>query len=261
MTALCTIRNLRITYRRQVAAALDLSALDLNSGERLAVIGESGSGKTTLARALAGNLPKTASVEGEIGWASGAPPRPGRDLGFVFQDPSSSLNPVLTVGEQVAEGARQHLALSWRQALRRARGLLRQVGLPDPDTAVSAYPHQFSGGQRQRIAIAAALAARPSILVADEVTSALDMVVQAQLVALLDELVRESGMTLIFVTHDIALASKLADRLVILRAGRLVESGTTEEILREPQADSTRDLLARHRSLDSAPLVREGRAR
>jgi peptide/nickel transport system ATP-binding protein len=256
VTALCTIRNLRVTYRGQAVAALDLSALDLIAGERLAVIGESGSGKTTLARALAGNLPEAASVEGEIGWPSGAP-RPGRDLGFVFQDPSSTLNPVLTVGEQVAEGARQHLNLPWRQALRRARDLLGKVSLPDPDSALRAYPHQFSGGQRQRIAIAAALAARPAILIADEVTSALDMVVQAQLVALLDELVREGGMTLIFVTHDIALASNLADRLVILRGGRLVESGTTTEILGQPQTDYTRELLARHRSLDSPPLIRE----
>ncbi len=255
MTLLCRMLNLRVTYHRQASAALDLSALDITAGERLAVIGESGSGKTTLARALAGLLPETARCEGEIRWTSEMPPQPGRDLGFVFQDPSSSLNPVLTVGEQVAEGARQHLNLSWSQAFRHARDLVASVGIPDPDSALNAYPHQFSGGQRQRIAIAAALSARPSILVADEITSALDMVVQAQLVALLDELVRQAAMTLIFVTHDIALASGLADRLVILKDGRLVECGATAQVLERPQSDYTRALIASHRTLSSRSLL------
>ncbi|RWX78538.1 ABC transporter ATP-binding protein [Neorhizobium lilium] len=257
MTLLCSIRSLRVTYHGQANPALDFAALDIQAGGRLAIIGESGSGKTTLARAIASLLPENSKHTGEILWPARSTPLPGRDLGFVFQDPSASLNPVLTVGEQVAEGARRHLRLSWHDALRHARDLLERVQLPDPEKALKAYPHQFSGGQRQRIAIAAALAAQPSILVADEITSALDMVVQAQLVALLNELVRDAGMTLIFVTHDIALASGLADRLAILKQGKLVETGAAAKVLAEPESSYTRTLIASHRSLSSPSLLRD----
>jgi peptide/nickel transport system ATP-binding protein len=257
MSALCEIRNLSVTYRGQTVPALNQIDLDIVAGERLAIIGESGSGKSTLARALAGLLPSGARLAGEMRWSSGLPPLPGRDLGFVFQDPSSSLNPVLTIGEQVAEGARRHLRLSWKAAYGRALEMLARVRIPEPDKAMKAFPHQLSGGQRQRVAIAAALAASPGMLIADEATSALDMVVQAEIVSVLGELVREAGMTLIFITHDIALASGFADRVAIFKDGRLVESGPTGHVLSSPKEAYTTTLIASHRDLATPPLIRE----
>ncbi|MCQ1853999.1 ABC transporter ATP-binding protein [Neorhizobium galegae] len=257
MSTLCQMRNLSVTYRGQTLPALNQIDLDIVAGERLAIIGESGSGKSTLARALAGLLPPGARLAGEMRWSSGLTPLPGRDLGFVFQDPSSSLNPVLRVGEQVAEGARRHLRLSWTEAYAHALKMLERVRIPEPDKAMKAFPHQLSGGQRQRVAIAAALAAKPGILIADEATSALDMVVQAEIVSLLDELVREAGMTLIFITHDIALASGFADRVAIFKDGRLVESGLTGSVLTSPKEAYTKTLIASHRDLTTPPLIRE----
>ena len=257
---LCRVKNLSVTYRGQETSALEDLELAIRAGERLAIIGESGSGKSTFARALAGLLPEGVAVEGRVQWATGAAPRPGRDLGFVLQDPSASLNPVLTIGEQVAEGARRHLGLSWPQARASALDMLERVHLPEPKKLLDAYPHQLSGGQRQRVAIAAALAARPGLLIADEPTSALDMVVQAEIVALLDELVRAAGMTLVFITHDIALAAGFADRVAIFRDGGLVEIGPAAAVLAAPRAAYTKMLVASHRDLVSAPLVGEVRA-
>ncbi len=257
MTALCEIRQLRVTYRGQPAPALDGIDLDIRAGERLAIIGESGSGKSTFARALADLLPGGASVAGELRWAAGHAPRAGRDIGFVFQDPAASLNPVLTIGEQVAEGARRHLGLSRKEGRLRALEMLERVRLPDPEKTLDAFPHQLSGGQRQRVAIAAALAAKPGLLIADEPTSALDMVVQAEIVALLGDLVRDGGMTLVFITHDIALASGFADRVAIFRDGTLVEAGPTGRVLAAPRAAYTAALIASHRDLATPPLIGE----
>ncbi|ASR12023.1 ABC transporter ATP-binding protein (plasmid) [Rhizobium leguminosarum bv. viciae] len=258
MSVFCSLRQLSVTYGRGAAAALDGVDLDIAAGERLAIIGESGSGKSTLARALAGLLPEATKVGGEILWPGlGHPPRPGRDFGFVFQDPGSSLNPVLTIGEQIAEGARRHLGLSWRQAYARAEELLERVRIPQPDKAMRAFPHQLSGGQRQRVAIAAAIAAKPALLIADEATSALDVVVQAEIVRLLDGLVREDGMTLLFITHDIALASGFVDRIAVFRNARLVETGPVRSVLSAPESDYTAALIASHRDLATPPLIAE----
>ncbi|MBB5665987.1 ABC transporter ATP-binding protein [Rhizobium leguminosarum] len=256
----CSLRQLSVSYRRgrNNAAALEGVDLDIATGERLAIIGESGSGKSTLARALAGLLPDGAKVGGDMLWpALGHPPRPGRDFGFVFQDPGTSLNPVLTIGEQIAEGARRHLGLSWKQASLRAEELLGRVRMPEPDKAMRAYPHQLSGGQRQRVAIAAAIAARPALLIADEATSALDVVVQAEIVRLLDGLVREDGMTLLFITHDIALASGFVDRIAVFRDARLVEAGPVHSVLSAPESGYTAALIASHRDLATPPLIAE----
>ncbi|MGO8018252.1 ABC transporter ATP-binding protein [Rhizobium leguminosarum] len=254
-----SLRQLSVTYGGSSgAAALDHIDLDIVAGERLAIIGESGSGKSTLARALAGLLPEGTKVGGEILWPGlGHPPRPGRDFGFVFQDPGSSLNPVLTIGEQIAEGARRHLGLSWKQAYARAEELLERVRIPQPDKAMRAFPHQLSGGQRQRVAIAAAIAARPALLIADEATSALDVVVQAEIVSLLDGLVREDGMTLLFITHDIALASGFVDRVAVFRNAKLVEAGSVRLVLSAPESDYTAALIASHRDLATPPLIAE----
>jgi peptide/nickel transport system ATP-binding protein len=257
MSALCEIRGLSVTYRGHPVPALTNIDLDIHAGERLAIIGESGSGKSTLARTIAGLLPAGARVRGEMRWSIGQAPLPGRDMGFIFQDPSASLNPVLTIGEQVAEGARRHLGLIWKAAHERALDMLERVRIPDPAKVLKAFPHQLSGGQRQRVAIAAALAASPGILIADEATSALDMIVQAEIVSLLDELVREAGMTLVFITHDIALASGFADRVAIFRGGELVEAGPVGAVLSAPESVYIKTLLASHRDLSTPPLIRE----
>ncbi|MGV4792095.1 ATP-binding cassette domain-containing protein [Rhizobium sp. F40D2] len=256
----CSLRQLSVSYGRgrNSAAALDRIDLDIKTGERLAIIGESGSGKSTLARALAGLLPEGTKVGGEMLWpALGYLPRPGRDFGFVFQDPGTSLNPVLTIGEQIAEGARRHLGLSWKQASLRAEELLGRVRMPEPDKVMRAFPHQLSGGQRQRVAIAAAIAARPALLIADEATSALDVVVQAEIVRLLDGLVREDGMTLLFITHDIALASGFVDRIAVFHNARLVEAGPVHSVLSAPESGYTAALIASHRDLATPPLIAE----
>jgi peptide/nickel transport system ATP-binding protein len=221
MTApLVEMRGLTVCYAGAADAALAEVDLEVWQGERLAIVGESGSGKSTLALALAGLLPAGAVVSGTIGWPGlDHPPAAGRDIGFVFQDPGSSLNPVLR-----------------------------------------AFPHQLSGGQRQRIAIAEAIAGRPVLLIADEVTSALDTIVQAEMVALLDELVREQRMTLLFITHDIALASQFADRIAVFRSGRLVEAGPVRIVLQSPASAYTAELLASHIDLSRPPLVAGGAA-
>ncbi|MGT2464590.1 ATP-binding cassette domain-containing protein [Mesorhizobium atlanticum] len=179
----------------------------------------------------------------------------GSDIGFVFQDPSSSLDPVMPIGKQIAEVAHTHLGPGWKGAYAKAKTLLERVRLPDPDSALHAYPHQLSGGQKQRVAIAAAIAAAPKLLIADEATSALDTIVQAEIVALVRRLVAEDGMTLIFISHDIALAASLANRIAVLRHAELVELGETSQIVNAPQHAYTRALLDAHLGLDAAPLL------
>jgi peptide/nickel transport system ATP-binding protein len=182
-------------------------------------------------------------------------PLGGRDIGFVFQDPSASLDPVMAVGKQIAEVARTHLGLTWPQAYARAKTLLERVRLPDPDSALRAFPHQLSGGQKQRVAIAAAIAAGPKLLIADEATSALDTIVQAEIVALIRRLVAEDGMTLLFISHDIALASELAERIAVFRHGQLIELGQTARIINAPAHLYTRALLDARIGLEAKSLL------
>lgn len=252
---LCNISNMTVCYGGR--SALSDISLQLVAGERLAIVGESGSGKSTFVRALAGLLPPGTICDGQVHWSSDRPPKPGRDIGFVFQDASASLNPLLRIGEQVAEGAKRHLGLTWQAAYEHAQTLLEQVRIANAPAVMHAYPHQLSGGQKQRVAIAAAIASRPSILIADEATSALDTVVQADIVRLLDDLVSENAMTLLFVTHDIALASNLADRIAVFKDGRLVEIGPVAEVLSNPRSSDTKDLIAGHFDLTSPPLIAE----
>jgi peptide/nickel transport system ATP-binding protein len=258
VTALATIRDLTVTYRRDGSevAALKSINLDIAVGERLAIIGESGSGKSTLALAVARLLPASSAVSGGIEWPGLAHASlGGRDIGFVFQDPSASLDPVMAIGKQIAEVAHTHLGLTWPQAYAKAKHLLERVRLPDPGSALRAFPHQLSGGQKQRVAIAAAIAAGPKLLIADEATSALDTIVQAEIVALIRRLVTEDGMTLLFISHDIALAAELAERIAVFRHGQLVELGTTAEIVGAPAQAYTRTLLDAHIGLDAKPLL------
>ena len=251
---LAHLESLTITYPRAAAPALREVSLTITAGDRLAIIGESGSGKSTLARALVGLLPPGTRSAGRILWPGGRP-APGRDYGYVFQDPGSSLNPVLSIGTQLSEVIRTHLDLPRAAAHERALALLDRVQIPHPREALRAYAHQFSGGQRQRIAIALAIAAGPRLLIADEATSALDMLVQAEVVALLDGLVREMGMTLVFITHDMALASQLADSIAVLHDARLQEAGPARQVIDAPRSAYTRHLLAQHIDLASPRLI------
>ena len=247
------VDGLRVAYRG-VAALADVS-LRLAAGRRLAVLGESGSGKSTLALAVCGLLPAGTAVSGSIAFPRLGMPVLGRDIGVVFQDPGGSLNPVLTIGEQIAEVAVVHRGRTWQAARAEAARLLDRMGIAEATAALRRHPHEFSGGQRQRIVLAAALAADPVMLVADEPTSALDTVVQHQMVALLDGLVRERGLTLLFVTHDIALASQLGDEVAVLFGGRLMEAGPVRQVLLAPAHAYTRALLASRLDLDT-PLGR-----
>lgn len=249
MSSLVRLEKLSVSYGSE--PALENIDLDIGQGETLAIIGESGSGKSTLALALASLLPSNAHISGQLEWANGKP-RPGRDIGFVFQDPASSFDPLMTVGAQLVEAIRAHAKIDRLAAKAKAISLLERVHIPQPETSYSRYPHQFSGGQKQRIAIALAIAAQPHLLIADEPTSALDTIVQKEIVSLLRELVRADGMTLIFITHDIALASGLADRIAVFRQGELVELGSARMIISDPQTDYTKALIAAVPALEAA---------
>jgi oligopeptide transport system ATP-binding protein len=216
------------------------------------VAGESGSGKTMSMLALLGLLPEGAVVEGAARFGGRdllRLPRKrlrevsGRELAMVFQDPLTSLHPMIPVGRQLTDHLRRHLRVDQRAADRRATELLAEVRIPDPDAARRAYPHQFSGGMRQRIAIAVALACRPKLLIADEPTTALDVTVQAGILRLLDRLRREHDLAVILITHDLGVMSSLADSVSIFYAGRVVESGPREDVLQRPRHPYTRALL------------------
>lgn len=242
------LRNLNVSYSDTVA--LQDVTLELAQGDRLALIGMSGSGKSTLAMAVAGLLPKQARMSGAIEFTR-PQPRLGKDIGVLFQDSGGSLDPVMNIGDQIAEVVMTHQGMGWIAARIRAAQLLDRVRIPKSLSRLNSFPHEFSGGQKQRIALAIALAGNPSLLIADEPTSALDTVVQRHIVDLLDELVREDGLTLLFVTHDIALASERADRIAVLYKGEVVESGRTAELLKQPRHAYTKALIGAYISLDT----------
>jgi len=254
LVPLLELRGLSVSLPAEPAPVRALRGLDLEllPGERLALVGESGSGKSTALLAIAGLLPDEAEITGGRRFpALGREPTPGRDLGLVLQDPFASLDPVLSVGEQIGEVLVAHRGARWAEARRAAVVLLGRVGIAEPEARVDDPPHRFSGGQRQRIAIAMAIAAGPRLLLADEPTSALDTVVQAQILDLLDGLVREQGTALLLVTHDLAVAGRIADRIAVLYAGRLVECGPAALLLRHPRHPYTRALLAIARALEA----------
>ncbi len=249
---LFSLRAFGVSYRDRAGMqpALRNIDLDIEAGRHLALLGESGSGKSTLAAALAGLLPANAVTAGRLarpGFA--APPRLGRDIGMVFQDPGGSLDPLIRVGDQIAEARRACRGGTRGQAVALAKDWLGRVALPDPHHAFRKYPHQFSGGQKQRLALAAALVSEPGVLIADEPTSALDSITQHAIVGLLQALTAESGLTLIFVTHDIALASQLADDVAVLYQGRLVEAGPAERLFSAPAHPYLKALLATRQEL------------
>lgn len=221
-------------------------------GARLGIIGESGSGKSLTALAVLGLLPDGATVGGSIRWQGrellGLPEKAlaevrGDEIGIVFQEPRTALNPIRTVGRQIAESVRIHQRVSKAHAWQRAIAEAERVALPDPETIVTRYPHQLSGGQRQRVALAIALACDPLLLIADEPTTALDVTIQAEILELLRELVTDAGMSLVFITHDLAVLSQIATHGVVMAHGKVVETGTVSRLLHEPQSPITQGLL------------------
>ncbi|BBK42014.1 ABC transporter ATP-binding protein [Allostella vacuolata] len=258
---LLEVRDLRTRFqtRRGVLRAVDGVAFAVDRGETVAIVGESGSGKSVTAMSILRLFGRTdrASIEGAIllhGRDGGVRdlltlPEPalrdvrGREIAVIFQDPSASLNPVFTIGEQIREAIRRHRPAEAARADAAAVELLRDVGIADPERRVAAYPHQLSGGMRQRVMIAIALACQPRLLIADEPTTALDVTIQAQIMRLLADLKAARGMGLLFITHDLALVGEIADRVVVMYAGQVVETGRTAEILARPRHPYTRALL------------------
>ncbi|PZX14939.1 peptide/nickel transport system ATP-binding protein/oligopeptide transport system ATP-binding protein [Palleronia aestuarii] len=242
-----------LTLHRGGNRILDHVTLSLAPGETLALVGESGAGKSTIATALMGLLgPKDARIEGHArlegqGELLGMPERRwsklrGRRLSMIFQDAGSALNPCFTVGRQLVTVLRRNLGLSRTAARARALELFERVGINDAEARLSAYPHQLSGGMQQRVMVAIALACNPDLLFADEPTSALDVTIQAQIIRLILDETRTRGASCIFVLHDLALASQSCDRIVVLYAGQVVESGVTAEILEAPRHPYTAQL-------------------
>ena len=233
---------------------VDRLSISIAPGESLALVGESGSGKSMTALALMGLLPEpTVTVAGgtirfqEADLLAMAPRErrriTGREIAMVFQEPMTSLNPVMRAGDQIVEMIRAHEKVGRRAATARAAELLAAVRTPDPVARLRAWPHQLSGGQRQRVMIAIALACRPKLLIADEPTTALDVTVQAQILALLRELQRELDMAMLFITHDLGVVANIADRVAVMYCGRIVESGPVRAIFRRPSHPYTRGLL------------------
>src|SRR5699024_2754110 len=248
------IRELTISFgKKNPTPVVQGISLDLTAGKIQGLAGESGSGKSVSAMAALGLLPATATVSGSIRLGDtelvGMSARRfntirGTRMAMVFQDPSASLHPQLNIGTQLTDHMRRHLGLTRSQARGRAVELLERVRVPEPAEALRKYPHQFSGGQRQRIAIAVALACDPQVLLADEPTTALDVTVQAGILHLLRELATEREIAVLLVTHDLGVMSAVADDVAVMRAGHIVESGTTARVFTDPQHAYTRQLLA-----------------
>lgn len=252
---LLEVRDLGIEFRRAGKSVPTLRHVSfyVDHGETLAILGESGSGKSLTASAVMGLLdtPPARVTSGEIllegrDLLKAAPEQRrlvnGTKLAMIFQDPLASLNPVMTIGKQIAESFIVH-GVGAAEAYARTRDLLTKVGIPNPERRISDYPHQFSGGQRQRIMIAMAMALRPDLLIADEPTSALDVTVQAQILRLLQELQRETGMGIVLITHDLGVVAEFAERVLVMKDGEVVEAGYTKDVFAKPQHRYTRQLL------------------
>ena len=252
--SLLTLSQLSIHLPDPAGPVALVDGLDLNleRGQVQGLVGESGCGKSMTALAIMGLLPRLASASGQIVLAGRnllqLPERElcqirGKAIGMIFQEPLTALNPVKTIGTQIAESIRLHLPLNRTDAERRTRRLLDRVGLPAPRFSPHLYPHQLSGGQRQRVVIAIALACDPQLLIADEPTTALDVVVQAQILDLLLDIVTEQGMGLLLITHDLGVVAECADRVAVMYAGQIVESGSTAQVFARRAHPYTEGLL------------------
>jgi peptide/nickel transport system ATP-binding protein len=258
MTRVLDVRDLRISFPASDGRRfhpVDGVSFSLERGETLALVGESGCGKSLTSLALLRLVPPPGRIdpgsiirlgETDVLALEGEALRQirGRRIGMIFQDPMTSLNPVFTAGDQIAEAVRAHLRVSKAEARERARALLQEVGIPDPAERLDSYPHQLSGGMRQRVMIAIALAAEPEILVADEPTTALDVTVQAQILEVLDQLRRRRGMAVLLITHDLGIVAGRADRVAVMYAGQIVEEATTADLFARPSHPYTQGLFA-----------------
>ncbi len=262
-TPLLEIKDVSISFG-QLPAVKNIS-LNLYKGNTLGLVGESGSGKSATSLALLRLLPPSAQITGSITFAGQnllslseeeMRRHRGRDLSMIFQEPLTALNPVLSIGEQIAEALRAHNPAIDRKSLKeKVLSSLRQVALPDPERRIHDYPHQFSGGQRQRILIAMAIINQPRLLIADEPTTALDVTVQAQILRLLKDLQAQHDLSMLFISHDLAVVSQIADHVAVMQHGEIVEQGPAETVFLHPSHPYTRKLLA------SAPTMTTDRSR
>jgi oligopeptide/dipeptide ABC transporter ATP-binding protein len=259
---LLEVNDLKVRFATEdgIVQAVDGISFQLERGKVLGIVGESGSGKSVTAMTLMGlTRGVNAQFEGEVLYQGtdllNVSDRElqdyrGNELGMIFQDPMTSLNPVYRIGEQIAEAIRAHEKVGKRGARARAIELLRQVGIPNPETRVYDFPHQFSGGMRQRAMIAMALSCNPSILIADEPTTALDVTIQAQIVELVSRLKDDFGSAVIFITHDLGVIAEIADEIIVMYAGRVVERGSKRDVFYDPQMPYTWGLLGSIPRLD-----------
>jgi peptide/nickel transport system ATP-binding protein len=265
--SLLEVRNLRVEFptRRGVLTAVDDISLHIDAGEVLGVVGESGAGKSMTGAAIIGLLEPPGRI------ASGAILLEGRridnlpyeqmrrirglEIGAIFQDPLTSLNPLYSVGEQLIETIQTHTDMSHSQARSRAVDLLNEVGIPAAERRIDSYPHQFSGGMRQRVVIALALCVNPKLIIADEPTTALDVSIQAQIIALLKRLCREHGTAVMLVTHDMGVIAETADRVAVMYAGRIAEVGPVRQVIQNPKHPYTVGLMG------SIPSIKQGDGR
>jgi oligopeptide/dipeptide ABC transporter ATP-binding protein len=253
--SLLQVSDLRVEIdsRRGIVHAVDGVSLDVPAGEAVGLVGESGSGKSMTLKAILGVLPPEAKVTGGevllegrnlVGLSHAELNKiRGTKLAMIFQEPMSALNPVMRVGKQIAEGPQVHLGMNRAQATERAMDLMRRVGIPDPQRRFRSFPHEFSGGMRQRVMIAIALSCEPSLILCDEPTTALDVTIQDQILRLLARLCRESGTSLVFVTHDLPVVAQVCHRVSVMYAGEVVENGSVREVLSEPRHPYTLGLL------------------
>jgi peptide/nickel transport system ATP-binding protein len=259
-----SVRNLQVAFptRRGVLTAVDGVSFDIQAGEVLGVVGESGAGKSLTGAAIIGLLePPGRIMGGEVRLAGeridNLDPEAmrrmrGKRIGMVFQDPLTSLNPLYRIGDQIVETIRTHTRLSEGQARERAISLLAEVGIQGARQRIDSYPHEFSGGMRQRVVLALALCAEPEFLIADEPTTALDVSIQAQIIALLKRLCRERRTAVMLITHDMGVIAETADRVAVMYAGRIVEIGPVRDVIKHPHHPYTQGLMGAIPSVDAA---------
>ncbi len=255
MTALLSIQQLAITFRSAEGTVHAVKGVDLQleRGQSLAVVGESGAGKSQLFHAVMGLLPRNARATGSVQWQGtellNQPAKVlnryrGKHMAMIFQDPMTALNPLLTIGRQLSEVLEVHQRLAHKTAQQRAIAMLERVRIPDAAQRFNSYPHELSGGMRQRVMIAMALLCEPQLLIADEPTTALDVTVQSDIMVLLRDIQTTQAMSIVLITHDLALAGGLCDAVTVMRQGNIVETGAMDSLFYQPQHPYTQQLLA-----------------
>ncbi|WP_085994060.1 ABC transporter ATP-binding protein [Oceanobacillus senegalensis] len=262
-----SVENLNVSFQTNngLVRAVRGVNFDIKKGETLAIVGESGSGKSVTAKSIMHLLPKkttqiedgTILYEGEnlINYSRKEMETiQGKEISMIFQDPMTSLNPTMKIGKQVMEGLRKHQAISKKEALEKTQEILEMVGIPNAKERMNAYPHEFSGGMRQRVVIAIALACNPKLLIADEPTTALDVTIQAQILDLMKELQKKTGTSILIITHDLGVVVNMADRVAVMYAGEIVETGTLRELFYEAKHPYTWGLL------ESMPKMHQDRS-